>query len=582
MAEPSLFDNLLEKLIGTSSSTNVDETLGVTNLLKQLSGTNTSQNQTNTGTTTQSTNADVSKLNQVFNQQQAGITPDALRAIFTEGSKAVPGLTAATANAVGARSSGNSALATSLTDLNTNLTSQAATQSQAMRNAAAGTAAQIADLTKTITGSNTGNQNTSGVTNQTSDTTQNQGTVRNLDTRTGSTINAKSAGLTAGTALLASLLGGGGDGKSSNLTDLLTKGGGLLSKFFGGDVSGNGNLFDGITFGGQGVADNGGADIAPIFNFGDQSGGTDWTNYFSNGWADGGIVPTPQLRLSNQSDSKKKSSAFNLSDLLPDLLGTAGVKGLLSSGGGSVGGTGTAESNQNGTDAANVAAPDSPTGQSTAVGNLVGNVVGMGIGMVASPVTGFVSLLNALTGKVAPPGSPHAIPTLSDVINSIGQIGGASTAVASATPGSVGTVSVGNLGPADAPNNDPTGDAANGGPAGGNDDGSTGVGDSGVGVGGIGSGGGDGSGGGAGATGWKDGGYLPMQKNDPTGTKDTIVAKVHGKAMPALSGGEFIMPKDVVDMIGPDKLQAIIDMFHTPADLEEQYEPPGAPDEEED
>src|SRR6266404_856951 len=91
--------DLLNKLVGTMSNTSTNENLGVKNLINQL----TTGQQTGTTNQTQQTSADLSKLNQVFAQQQAGISPDALKAIFTEGAKQVPGLVASTANAVGAR-----------------------------------------------------------------------------------------------------------------------------------------------------------------------------------------------------------------------------------------------------------------------------------------------------------------------------------------------------------------------------------------------------------------------------------------------------------------------------------------------
>ena len=50
---------------------------------------------------------------------KAGINKGDLEAIFREGSRAVPGLVAATANAVGARTVNNDPLATALGDLHT-------------------------------------------------------------------------------------------------------------------------------------------------------------------------------------------------------------------------------------------------------------------------------------------------------------------------------------------------------------------------------------------------------------------------------------------------------------------------------
>jgi len=175
-----------------------------------------------TGTQTQTTQniADVSQLMQVFQQQQAGITPEVLSSIFAEGSKAAPGLVAATANAVGARSSNNTPLATALTNLSSQLTNQAAQMTLDQRNRSGQTAAEIARLTsqQQTTGTNTqqnqqqsttdqlvnilqsvlGNttQNTQGVTG----TTQNTDTAQNVATNqnTATTQNVDTSQNTAG------------------------------------------------------------------------------------------------------------------------------------------------------------------------------------------------------------------------------------------------------------------------------------------------------------------------------------------------------------------------------------------------
>ena len=78
--------------------------------------------------------------------------------------------------------------------------------------------------------------------------------------------------------------------------------------------------------------------------------------------------------------------------------------------------------------------------------------------------------------------------------------------------------------------------------------------------------GGDSSGGIGGASGdgpgLKDGGLLAKQSSDPKGIKDSIHV--------ALSGGEQIIPKDVVDMVGPQFFANLITMFHTPAAQQEE------------
>jgi hypothetical protein len=122
--------------------------------------TNTTGTQSTTGTQTTQNTADIAQLMQVFQQQQQGVTPDMLAAIFSEGAKAAPGLVNATANAVGARSSNNTPLATALTGLNSSLVSKAAELSMAQRNASADTAAKIAQLTSGQTSTSTQNAST--------------------------------------------------------------------------------------------------------------------------------------------------------------------------------------------------------------------------------------------------------------------------------------------------------------------------------------------------------------------------------------------------------------------------------------
>lgn len=158
---------------GTQTGTNTSAT----------TGTNTSATTgTRTGTTNQTTTgiADTSQLQKVFEQQQAGITPQMLAAIFSEGAKKTPGLISATANAVGARSSNNTPLATALTQLNASLTNQAAELDLRQKNASGDTAARIAELTR-------GSQ-TTGTTGETSTTNQTGSNTSNTSgTQTGTT-----------------------------------------------------------------------------------------------------------------------------------------------------------------------------------------------------------------------------------------------------------------------------------------------------------------------------------------------------------------------------------------------------------
>lgn len=157
----------------TGSSTTAGSSSQNTNQQQNTTGTtNTSGSQTGTSTQVTQNNADITALQQLLAQQQAGITPQMLAAIFTEGSKAAPGLVTANANAVGARSSNNTPLATALTALSSDLTSKAAALDMQQKNAAVDTATKIAQLTSS--------QSTTGTNQQTSQQTQQQQQLVNL------------------------------------------------------------------------------------------------------------------------------------------------------------------------------------------------------------------------------------------------------------------------------------------------------------------------------------------------------------------------------------------------------------------
>lgn len=201
---------------GTTTSTGNQATTGTQTQNQTQTGTNNQQttgsNQTTgsqsvvgtqTGTQTQTTQnlADVSQLMQVFQQQQAGITPDVLASIFSEGAKAAPGLVTATANAVGARSSNNTPLATALTNLNSQLTNSAAQMSLNQRNASAQTAEAIARLTsqQQVTGTNTQQNQQQSTTDQLVNILQSVlgNTTQNSQGTTGTTQNTTNNNTTA-------------------------------------------------------------------------------------------------------------------------------------------------------------------------------------------------------------------------------------------------------------------------------------------------------------------------------------------------------------------------------------------------
>jgi hypothetical protein len=187
--------NLLQQLIGGDTNTDFSQTVGKTgteNLNQVVSGTqdqttkqeqtqqqtsrttgtqtaDTTQNQNQATTSTTQNIADVGNLQSILAQQMAGITPEALAAIFQEGSRAAPGLIAATSNAVGARAVNNDPMATALTELSARLTNQAALLDMEQRNRAATTAAEIARLTSGQQTTGTQQGTTTGTTASTSE-----------------------------------------------------------------------------------------------------------------------------------------------------------------------------------------------------------------------------------------------------------------------------------------------------------------------------------------------------------------------------------------------------------------------------
>lgn len=179
---PTALD-LLTKAIGGTSDQDVTKT-GSTTGTQNQTGTTTGTQANVTDQTTQST-ADVEALQKVFAQQQGGITPEMLAAIFSEGQKAAPQLVASTANAVGARASNNTPLATALTALNAQLTNQAAQLDLQQKNASANTAAQIAQLTggTKTTGTQTGTTNQSTNQTSTNSATSSEKTNNQVDTQ---------------------------------------------------------------------------------------------------------------------------------------------------------------------------------------------------------------------------------------------------------------------------------------------------------------------------------------------------------------------------------------------------------------
>lgn len=134
-----------------------DETKTIVGDQTQTGKTTTAETQATTGTTTGTSKqqtavtADIAGLQEIFAKQAQGVTPDALAAIFQQGSRQAPAIIHALANALGARSVNNDPVATALGDLGTRLAVEAQTLNQQMLGQASDTAARIADATRAVT-----------------------------------------------------------------------------------------------------------------------------------------------------------------------------------------------------------------------------------------------------------------------------------------------------------------------------------------------------------------------------------------------------------------------------------------------
>jgi hypothetical protein len=316
---------MLPSILGGESDTDVQKnetatTSGTANTLGTSNQTSTgTTNQTTSGSSTQQTNADVSALQQIFAKQSAGITPEMLTAIFTEGAKKVPGLQTAYGNAVGARASDNTPLATSIRDLQGNLTNQAAVLNNQLLKDSSLTAQAIADLTKSITGTNT--STTTGTTSNTTQGTSSQTANNNSTTNTNAaqtvdqsnTVNTDVlkvlAGLGIGGSALDTILGG--NGVTGGLNSLIGKVTGVVPGTLSGLLGGNSTgmdltgTWDGLFGSGSLAKDLEEFGINWDGNFDDLMGGAtdgfnfdldsiDWTGDIGDtlafGWADGGLV----------------------------------------------------------------------------------------------------------------------------------------------------------------------------------------------------------------------------------------------------------------------------------------------------
>lgn len=202
---------------GTSNTSNTSQTGTASQQANTVNtASNTSQTGSQTGTTQQTTqnNANVLALQQILEQQQRGMSADALQALFRVGAEGAPALTAQYANAVGARTSNNSPLAVSLEGMMSKIMQQAALGQQSALAAAADTASKIAQLTSSqVTSGNTAATTTqSGVQtgtqqgSQTATSSQNQTGTQSTTSQQAQTGSQQASGTTNTSELLSQLV----------------------------------------------------------------------------------------------------------------------------------------------------------------------------------------------------------------------------------------------------------------------------------------------------------------------------------------------------------------------------------------
>lgn len=162
----------------TGLSSNTSKTSGITANISDTESKNRTQGVSNSSTQSstsggrswsenQQTSADIAGLQEVLKRQLAGITPEMLAAIFSEGSKAAPQLLTAQSNALGVRAGHNTPVAAALNMLNGQMLSKAADVNLNMLRDASGTANSIGNFTKQVTtsGSESSFSNTNSTTN---------------------------------------------------------------------------------------------------------------------------------------------------------------------------------------------------------------------------------------------------------------------------------------------------------------------------------------------------------------------------------------------------------------------------------
>jgi len=239
---------------GTTGGTKTGTTSSSTSSTTSQSGTQSTQN-----------TADVAKLTDVYNQLVAGPTTDQINSIFATGSKEIPVLQSAYAQAAGLKTANNSVLESQLGDLNARMASSVVDKQISMLGQAGTVAQQIASLTGGSTTTSSGGSTTTGTTDGSSKD------VSTGSSDTSSTLNQDS--------LLKWLVGGqltgalsGNNNTLSSVIDLIKSGGSKLSDL----ISGTGNLT--IDTSGIGV-DNTGAGIGNLLKQFDSSQNVDWSSF---------------------------------------------------------------------------------------------------------------------------------------------------------------------------------------------------------------------------------------------------------------------------------------------------------------
>jgi hypothetical protein len=591
--------------VGSQNTTNTgsQNTSGTTTNIGSQKTTGTVGNTgstTNTGTQTQTSTADIAGLQSVYDRQSAGITPEMLAAIFTQGSKAAPGIVTANAQALGARAQSNTPLAAGLEQMSVDLTSKAADLNRQMLSDAGNTAAQIAQATHGTTTSNTGTQtslqsqvqdlltannsqsivqqivdslsqqaqqNQQATTGSTKTTgTQNQVVDATQTSKTNTTINQnvarQLAGLTAGSVGVNELFKiATGKGFAGNVNDFLTwlKGAPNTSALAGLGIS-TGMINGLLSSSSTAIPAIGGAltDPGNLFDFGGGAidvGSNPWGFSDIPGFADGGQVdflPTqklikPKLQIGDPD--------ADLNALINSLGGSNASAGG-SSTGSSSSGTSSSGSVDGGPGAGSSSAVGGATGISSntasAIGGLLSAAIGVpGIGLALSAIN---SALNGHAAAVADAANSENASSVNAVNGMDSQSDAADAANAAGDSAA----------------------AANGGDSNGSDAGSNG--DSG----GVG-------------PGFADGGlaaFTPDEtqavrsllaslgmapkaapakkanggliKGPGTGTSDSIPAVGPSGQAIQVSNDEYIVPADVVKRFGVDAFDKMVSLFHTP------------------